>query len=207
MADVIEFNIPVSLANAAPVDVLMQDPPNGAHEVEIVDVRQVTKDGEGGKTTLRFAVSIVGGEAAGMMTQVVVGTDWTKPFNVGHLMNCLTGLHTAEGKFGDPAKIKGITSVAPQTFKGKRAYIIVKPPAEEVSESGKKNFADKNFLTRDQFEAAKKAAALQGNVIPMARASAGASATPGATHTPPAPTSTPAPSSQPAQGLTDLFAQ
>src|SRR3990172_8872381 len=58
MSDTRDFTIQVNINNLGPVDVMMDDPSPGPHMAEIVDVRQVTNDSEGGtgKTTLRFSV-------------------------------------------------------------------------------------------------------------------------------------------------------
>lgn len=187
MADnvVQEFSLNVNLAGAAPVDVMFQDPPGGAYEVAITGVRQVTK--EGGKTSLRFSVGIVEeGVAKGIQSQVVIGTDWSKAFNVGHLMNCLMGLHTPDGQYVSADKLKGQLPLSPGLFQGKRAFMLVKPaPAGEVDEQGRQAFADKNFLTREMYESAKKL----GTVATAAPKTGGNSTV---STTAPAPTAAPA---------------
>ena len=164
MAEVLEFNQQVNLGGVGPVDVMQQDPPGGPYEVEILATRQVTKEGEGGKTSLRYNVAVVeDGPAKGISTQVVIGTDWSKPFNVGHLKNCLLGLHNPAGQFSNPEKLNAVVNVTPAMFKGNRAYIFVKsPPAGEVDEQGRPVRADKNFITREMYDAAKRAMTLGG---------------------------------------------
>ena len=205
MSEILNFEVGVNLAGASPVDVMQQDPPAGPVEVEILDVRQVTKEGEGGgKTTLRFNVGLINSPAAGLSTQVVIGTDWSKPFNVGHLKNLLLGMHNASGQYANPEKLNGVVNLKPEMFKGTRAFIFVKTfPEGEIDEStGKAKRADKNFITKSMFESAVKAAAL-GNVTPITAARPAA----------PTPSAAPGPivtqvATAPAAGapLGDLFA-
>lgn len=205
MGEVIDFVVPVNLTGSAPVDVMQQDPPAGPAEVEIFDVKLVTKEGEGGKTTLRVNVTIIEGPAKGLTTQVVIGTDWTKPFSVGHLMNLLHGLHDAQGRFADAAKLTGVMELKPSIFKGKRAYIYTKrPPEGEIDENtGRPARANKNFVTKPQYEQAKAAESF-GTPAPSVAAR-------GNGHAPgpiaPAPASAPVAVAQTALAvsLTDLF--
>jgi hypothetical protein len=127
--------------------------------VDILDVRMVTKEGEGGKTSLRFSVADVepGSPTFGVQTMVIVGTDFSKPFNLGHLVNALLSIGCAA------EKIKGTITVNPTVFRGRRGYIYVKAPAQgEIDDSGRPMRANKNFITPAQYEAAKKMAAIKG---------------------------------------------
>lgn len=198
MADtvLVDFKDSVNLAGVEPVDVMFQDPPGGAYEVAVQTMRKVTK--EGGKTSYRFGLGIVeDGPGKGIQTQAVIGTDWSKAFNLSHLMNALRGLHTPDGKYANPEQLKAGLDVSPALFVGKRAFILVKPaPAGEIDDLGRPALADKNFITREMYEQAKKL-----GTIPTARAASGGNA---AGATPPVPTAAPAPGAQPT-ALKDIF--
>ena len=159
MAEMADFNLQVNVGNQGPVDVMMEDPCEGPHAVDILDVRMVTKEGEGGKTSLRFSVADVepGSPTYGVQTMVIVGTDFSKPFNLGHLVNALLSIGCA------PEKIKGTITVNPTVFRGRRGFIYVKAPAQgEIDDSGRPMRSNKNFVTPAQYEAAKKIAAIKG---------------------------------------------
>ena len=159
MAEMADFNLQVNVGNQGPVDVMMEDPCEGPHAVDILDVRMVTKEGEGGKTSLRFSVADVepGSPTFGVQTMVIVGTDFSKPFNLGHLVNALLSIGCA------PEKIKGTITVNPGVFRGRRGHIYVKAPAQcEIDDSGRPQRSNKNFITPAQYEAAKKMAAIKG---------------------------------------------
>jgi hypothetical protein len=204
MSELADFDIQVNVGSGVPIDVMMQDPSEGAHQVEIMAVRMVTKEGENGKTSLRFSVSDIepGSPTFGVQTQVVIGTDWSKPFNVGHLVNSLLSIGAS------PDKVKGIIRVVPGIWIGKKAHIYVKAkPEGELDADGKKTFADKNFITPSQYEAAKKAATLR--VVSPAAKTGGAptvlnvNGTSGVPSAPAAPVTTGP--SQPAADLGNLF--
>ena len=168
MSEVLEFNVPVNLANASTVDVTDTDPPAGPFEVEILNQSLSTNE-KNQKVSLRYNVVIVEeGPAKGLTTSLFVGTDFSKSFNVGHLMNLLHGLHTADGKFIPPEKVKAIGNITPELTKGKRAYIFVKvPPAGEIDEAtGKAARPDKNFIPPANYKAQKSARA--GVTVPAA---------------------------------------
>jgi hypothetical protein len=205
MADVVDFSVQVNLTGAGPVDVMQQDPPGGPHEVEILDCRQVTSEKEGGKTTLRFALAVIGGIGQGVATGAVIGTDWSKPFNVGHLKNLLLGLHNANGQFPNPEKFNGMVTITPATFKGLRAFIYVKtPPEGEIDEqTGRVKRADKNFITKAMYDAAVKAASLGGT--PASAAAPKPTTTNGTAPAPVAAAAAATAAAPAAQGLGDLF--
>jgi hypothetical protein len=205
----------IDFSGTPTVDVMQSDPPAGPYEVEILDVKQVTKEGEGGKTTLRFSVAPVEGDARGMPCQVVVGTDFSKPFNAGHLVNLLTGILQKIGKTPEEIKVKlravSLASI-PAACKGKRAFIFVKSaPEGELDDRGYQKRADKNFISRDMYETAKKI-----GITGKAAVGAGASSSPpgappssngSAGKTTAAPPAPPPPPAAPAAGsdLGDLF--
>ena len=198
MADNLDFNVSINLDGVSPVDVTMQDPPPGAFEVEIQSARLVTNDKEGGsgKTTIRYGVMIVeDGAAKGLTTEVVCGTDYAKNFNKAHQLNMLKGLHTPDGKYLPDAGLKGTIQITPQLVTGRRAFMYVKAPAEgEMDENtGRAARANKNFVTREMYAQAKKAAVAVG-LTPVSHAPqangahpAGAAATGAQTPTPPTP--------------------
>ena len=154
MSDTRDFAIAVNINNLGPVDVMMDDPSPGPHMAEIVDVRQVTSDGEGGtgKTTLRFSVMDIEETSVtrGIITGLVVGTDWSKDFNVQHIVNLLLGMGAARDK------VKGVVTLTPKALIGKKCPIYVKAPPSEFDENGKRQYANKNFITLEMYEAAKR---------------------------------------------------
>jgi len=193
-----DFEFDVDMTGVSTANVTNQDPPGGPHEIEIVGVQAIKND-KSGKTSLTFDVAVVGGDAAGISTQVRVGMDFSKPFNKSHLMNCLHGLHNAAGKFTDPARFTGVLKLKLSMFRGARAFMFTKAPmAGEIDEEGKTKRADNNFISKAQYDAAVKAAAIGGPKAAPAPVQAPASS-PAPTQAAPVPTA-PAP-----QGLGDLF--
>ncbi len=156
MSETQNFKITVPLAGVSPVSLLFRDPPGGCYAVKITAVSQVTSEKEGGKTTLRFQTLITEEcEVRGLPVMVVLGTDWSKPFVLKLYVNLLTSL-------GLPAEaLNQNVELTPGYFIGKTAYVLVVPaPEGEVDEQGRKRFADKNFVTREDYEMSKRAAAL-----------------------------------------------
>ena len=191
MAENTEFVLAVPFGSGAtPVDVTMQDPPGGPHKVEIVDVKHVTNE-KNGKVSLRVSVSIKEGEAQGISTMVVIGTDFSKPFNVSHLANLLIGAGVP------PDKLKGNVNIKRENLVGKTAYIFVKAPMEgEIDEeTGKAKRANNNFITKAAFDAAVRsqqiakgdapaAAPVAAKAAPKAAAKAAPAAAPAASPEP-----------------------
>jgi hypothetical protein len=105
---------------------------------------------------------------------VVIGTDWSKSFNKGHLANLLIGMGAPQNS------LKGNVKVRTEHFKGKKAYILVTaPPEGEVDDQGRKKFANKNFITATMYQNAKKVAAMSGgSVVSISRGAPAASSTP-----------------------------
>ena len=155
MAENYDFTIQVNINGLGPVDVMMADPSPGPHMMEILDVKLVTAEKEGEKTTLRFSLMDVeeGSITKGISTMCVLGTDWTKEFNVRHLVNLLMGM----GAKAD--RLKGVVSLSAALLRGKRVPVYVKAPPDELDELGRKRFANKNFITLDMYEAAKRSMA------------------------------------------------
>jgi len=164
MSETRDFAIAVNINNLGPVDVMMDDPTPGPHMVEIIDVRQVTSDGEGGsgKTTLRFSLMDIEESSLtrGIITGLVMGTDWSKDFNVQHVVNLLLGIGAPKDK------IKGVITLSPKALVGKKCPIYVKAPPAEFDENGKRQYANKNFVTPEMYEAAKRTR--RGMAIPAA---------------------------------------
>lgn len=154
MSETRDFAIAVNINNLGPVDVMMDDPTPGPHMAEIVDVRQVTSDGEGGtgKTTLRFSLMDIEEHSLtrGIITGLVIGTDWSKEFNTQHVVNLLLGMGA------NKEKVKGIITLSPKNLIGKKCPIYVKAPPAEFDENGKRQFSNKNFITLEMYEAAKR---------------------------------------------------
>jgi hypothetical protein len=208
MARIYDFNDSVNLRGLGPVDVMMEDPVPGPHTGLILDMWKETKEGEGGKTTYRFNVTDTepGSASLGVQTQIVVGCDWSKDFNIQHLINSLTSIGVK------PEKLVGtIQGVSPAAFKGKACYFFVKAaPEGQVDEQGRTKRGDKNFLTPSMYEAAKKMETLRNATAPAAtrgngQAAAAVTPTAAPTVTQPASTPTPTPTATPATDLAGLF--
>jgi hypothetical protein len=154
MSETRDFAIQVNINNLGPVDVMTDDPTPGPHMAEIIDLRQVTSDGEGGsgKTTLRFSLMDIEPDSLtrGIVTGLVIGTDWSKDFNVQHVVNLLLGIGA------NPAKVKGVVTLSPKALIGQKCPIYVKAPPAEFDENGKRQYANKNFITPGMYEAAKR---------------------------------------------------
>ena len=193
MSDTRDFVIQVNINNLGPVDVMMDDPSPGPHMAEIVDVRQVTNDSEGGtgKTTLRFSVMDMEETSLtrGIITGLVIGTDWAKDFNVQHVVNLLLGMGA------NREKVKGVITLSPKNLIGKRCPIYVKAPPSEFDENGKRQFANKNFITLEMYEAAKRTrAAMRIPAANQPSITANGAANGGAQPFQPSQPSTPSPS-------------
>ena len=154
MARQYDFNDSVNLRGLGPVDVMMEDFTPGGHQCLIMDMWKETKEGEGGKTTYRFNVvdTEPGSASAGAMAQIVIGTDWTKDFNVGHLINLFMALGAK------PEKLTGVVpNITPAVFKGKTAFMFQQAaPEGGVDEEGRRVRGNRNFITKEMYEAAKK---------------------------------------------------
>lgn len=213
-----EITIQVPVNGTGPVDVTMQDPPAGPFLVEIMSIEKKTKP-ENGKTSLEFSVAIAEGEAQGITTRIWIGTDWSKKFNVAHFVNLYTGILEKLGKTPDEikGKLQGVVTAPLAQFVGKKCFVLVKAAPDELDEQGRRQFADKNFITSAQYEAVKKAAALGGQIAKTqtktATGTASATAGMGTPSAPPVPgatqngTTTPPPIPQPGAGaaIGDLF--
>jgi hypothetical protein len=167
MADVV-LNVPVN--GASPVDMMRQDPPPGAYEVEITATSDHTKKGDtSGKISYEFRFSIVEPcPAQGIGTSLYMGSDWTEPMNVGHFVNLYTGVMEHLGKTPEEikAKLAGTVQAPLSAFVGKHAFVIVKPVPDELDAQGRKKLADKNFVTKTQYVQLKKTIAALGMQTP-----------------------------------------
>lgn len=211
MSETTEFELVVPLTGVGPASVAFQDPPGGAYKVEIVGVKQVTKEEEGGKTNVHFQVIITEEcDVKGFPTTIVQGTDWAKPFNAKLIHNLLSGM-------GFPSdKITGHLRLVPSNFIGKTAYMFVRPaPEGEVDEQGRKKWANKNFMTREEYEQVKRMAVLAAQVMRSGAAPAngpqtpvvrtvGAAPAPAPTHAP-GPVPAPAPAGSAVVDLSSMF--
>lgn len=214
MAD-ITLNVPVN--GMGPVDVMMQDPPPGVYLVEITEAQEHAKKNEPDKKSAEITCTVAEGEAAGIATRIYLGIDFTKAFNIGHFVNLFTGVMQNLGKSAEEikAKLAGPVQIPLSAFKGKKTWIIVKAAPDTLDEQGRKPLADKNFVTREQAEQAKKSIALLGMPAPRKAAAStvpptatppttGASVVNGATGAP-TPSAPPPPTQGATPALGDLF--
>ena len=150
--------------NPTTATVSAQDPPGGPWEVQIDSFEGTTE----GKGSVRFMVSIVEeGEARGIGTQITIGTDQTKPFNVKHATNLMDGLHSKDGNHLDRSKLRGRMELSGQLFVGMRAYMWVREyPEGEIDERGFAKRPDRNFMSRAEYESQKRAQAARGGPPP-----------------------------------------
>jgi hypothetical protein len=179
-----DFMISVDMQGQGPMDFSFQELSGGPHKVKIENI----EDSNEKKGSYRFTVSDQeeGSETAGLSGLVIIGKDFTKKGNRGHLACLLVGMGLP------PDKIKGKVEFKASALIGKSAYIIVVPPAEgELDESGRTPFASKNFVTKEMYDAAKKSGAAMKSrkaapttTIPS---NGTAQATPAATPSTPAP--------------------
>ena len=170
MADVI--SCPVN--GAGPVDVLMQDPPAGAYlGVITAAARHKTTKAGVVTTSIETSVSIVeDGPAQGMSSRIYIGEDWSKKFNVGHFVNLFVGICENAGRTAEEIKsrLAGVIELPFDQLPGKKVFIVVKPAPEELDAQGRRQFSDKNFVTKAQYEQAKKIQATIGIAAPAKKA-------------------------------------
>jgi hypothetical protein len=158
---------------AVPVDVTMSDPPGGPYQVQILASKQVTND-KSGKTSNQVDVTIIEeGPAKGMTTRLFLGTDYSKPFNVGHVANLLLGCGVPR------TALVGRVTLRPDMIKGRKCFIFVREPmdGEVDEETGRPARANKNFITKEQYDQLRSAAALAGGAPAAPRAAAPAAST------------------------------
>jgi len=165
-----DFVISVDMQGQGPMDFSFQELSAGPHTVRIEGI----EDSNEKKGSYRFTVSDqeVGSETAGLSGLVIIGKDFSKKGNRGHLACLLVGM-------GLPLdKIKGKVEFKASQLIGKTTYIIVVPPAEgELDDAGRTPFASKNFVTKEMYDAAKKvgAAMKSRKVAPIPDSANGAS--------------------------------
>lgn len=146
MADLYEFNVQVNIGDVAPVSVLMQSLSPGAHKVRVADafLHQAEKENE--KSTFRFLLidEEEGSPTLGAQTQISIGTDMEK----GNRFNARL-LKTSLISVGAKAElIKGVLTLSPTHWKGRTAYVYVKPAAEgETDDQGRPALPDTKFMT------------------------------------------------------------
>ncbi len=145
-----DFVISVDMQGQGPMDFSFQELSAGPHKVRIEGI----EDSNEKKGSYRFTVSDQeeGSETAGLSGLVIIGKDFSKKGNRGHLACLLVGMGLP------PDKIKGKVEFKASQLVGKMTYIIVVPPAEgELDDAGRTPFASKNFVTQEMYDAAKKA--------------------------------------------------
>jgi hypothetical protein len=147
-----DFVISVDMQGQGPMDFSFQELSAGPHKVRIEGI----EDSNEKKGSYRFTVSDQeeGSETAGLSGLVIIGKDFTKKGNRGHLACLLVGMGLP------PDKIRGKVEFKGSQLIGKTTYIIVVPPAEgELDDAGRVPFASKNFVTKEMYDAAKKVGA------------------------------------------------
>ena len=119
--------------------------PSGPYKVRVASVEDYAKEG---KTSLRFTLEIIEGALAGNSALIHIGTDFTKPANVGNLKLACQSV-------GIPAASleAGPVTAREDTFKGKMAYVSV--TARETPDG----YDDVRFTTAAKFEVLKSALA------------------------------------------------
>ncbi len=181
-----DVTLTADLTGINPFDPLQfEQMPQGAYKVKIEDY-EVNDKGN-----ILFTVRSYDEPAKGDTTGIMLGTNFTLKGNKSHYKALATGALQAAGQ--DPAGANRSLSVPVSAFVGKDAYIFVKhAPEGEVDEQGRKPFPNRNFVTKEFYEAQRKAMAANGPDRP---------ATPGgfAAAAPAAPAAAPAP------GLASLF--
>lgn len=144
-----DFVISVDMQGQGPMDFSFQELSAGPHKVKIEGI----EDSNEKKGSYRFTVSDQeeGSETLGLSGLVIIGKDFSKKGNRGHLACLLVGMGLP------PDKIRGKVEFKASQLVGKTTYIIVVPPAEgELDDSGRTPFASKNFVTKEMYDAAKK---------------------------------------------------
>ncbi len=147
-----DFVISVDMQGQGPMDFSFQELSVGPHKVKIEGI----EDSNEKKGSYRFTVSDQeeGSETAGLSGLVIIGKDFSKKGNRGHLACLLVGMGLP------PDKIRGKVEFKASQLVGKTTYIIVVPPAEgELDDSGRTPFASKNFITKEMYDAVKKTGA------------------------------------------------
>jgi hypothetical protein len=147
-----DFVISVDMQGQGPMDFSFQELSAGPHKVRIEGI----EDSNEKKGSYRFTVSDQeeGSETSGLSGLVIIGKDFSKKGNRGHLACLLVGMGLP------PDKIRGKVEFKGSQLIGKTTYIIVVPPAEgELDDSGRTPFASKNFVTKEMYDAAKKVGA------------------------------------------------
>lgn len=174
MADNVAFNVPIDFTGVDlwdPTKAGINDPEPGAYTGKVVSASSHT-GATSGKTSIKITVAL----ANGPETDLYLGLDLTKPSNVQKIATALASCGVDKSKLG---LVKALT---PALFMGKdgkgaTCYVIVKL-VEGTNAKGQKNLNDKDFATREQFEAYKAIPAANRPVVPAATPAAGNGATP-----------------------------
>lgn len=196
--------IDVDMQGTGPMDFTRADFADGPHRGKIQEVQDIPE----GKGTYRFMVvdQEEGSPTFGITGQITMGKDWTKRGNRGHLANLLVGM-------GLPAdKVTGHVKMDLEKVIGRDCYFHAKSPLPdaELDELGRTPLQDRNFITKEQYEATKRSqlaakAAMNGATPTNGTAKPAEKAAPKAqVQTQPAATSTPAPAAG-TEDLGDLF--
>lgn len=129
---------------ADPTKPAVNDPPAGAYRARSTGSEAHTS--KAGGSSIKVTVDLQGAGS----TDLYLGLDGSKPFNISKIK-------TAFASMGVPVEKIGKLDVQPSHFmgrdgKGADCFVIV-TAVEGVNEKGQKKLNDKNFATREQFEA------------------------------------------------------
>jgi hypothetical protein len=172
MAPQADVSLAANLAGVNPFNPLQFDQmPEGAYQVQIESF-EVNANGN-----ILWTVRSVDEPAQGESTGIMLGTDFSKKGNVSHLKALVVGAMQAQGQ--DPSQVETQINVPASSLIGRKAYIYVKHAPEGVLDAqGRRPFPNRNFVTRDFYEAQRKAMASNG--APAAHGQAPAVAAPAA---------------------------
>jgi len=151
MADNVAFSIPMDFTGVElwdPTKGGMNDPEPGAYAGMVVAAGEHL-GATSGKKSARITVALDGGPE----TDLYLGLDFSKPSNKQKFATALASCGVTV------AKIPPNTNITPAFFMGKdgkgaRCYVIVKL-VDGVNAKGQKNLNDKEFATKEQYEAYK----------------------------------------------------
>jgi hypothetical protein len=131
-----------------------QTPVTGAYEVTISHAGPHKKE-DGTTASILFDGTIVGGDYAGSVIKVWVGTDLSKAGNNRSWKTALLSIGTPSSQVDGPLRY------GEATFKGKKAFMYFKAKEEGVENSQRESY----FITPDAF------ASLKGNASQVASGS------------------------------------
>jgi hypothetical protein len=148
----------MDLTNVRPFDPLQFEQfPEGAYKVKIESAEANDKG------NVLFTVRSLDEPALNDTTGIMLGVDDSKKGNRSHYKALCTGVYEAMGQ--DPAAITGKVEVDTDDLLGKEAYIYVKhAPEGQLDDQGRRPFPNRNFVTKEFYEAQRRAM-LGGNGV------------------------------------------